>query len=74
MNDNSKSKAISAGAMLRRYGEQALRDVCSFMMSYCLRTHVIERTFVNYWKTGQKISTIVKGFGSVPASPTVGSS
>ena len=27
MNDNSKSKAISAGAMLRRYGEQALRDV-----------------------------------------------
>ncbi|KAJ3528736.1 hypothetical protein NM688_g7956 [Phlebia brevispora] len=25
-NDNSKSKAISAGAMLRRYGEQALRD------------------------------------------------
>ena len=27
LNDNSKSKAISAGAMLRRYGEQALRDV-----------------------------------------------
>ncbi|KAI0343106.1 hypothetical protein BDW22DRAFT_1356677 [Trametopsis cervina] len=25
-NDNSKKKAISAGAMLRRYGEQALRD------------------------------------------------
>ena len=27
VNDNSKSKAVSAGAMLRRYGEQALRDV-----------------------------------------------
>ncbi|KAI0077718.1 hypothetical protein K474DRAFT_1642714 [Panus rudis PR-1116 ss-1] len=26
INDNSKNKAISAGAMLRRYGEQALRD------------------------------------------------
>ena len=26
LNDNSKSKAVSAGAMLRRYGEQALRD------------------------------------------------
>lgn len=27
VNDNSKGAAISAGAMLRRYGEQALRDV-----------------------------------------------
>ncbi|CCM00373.1 uncharacterized protein FIBRA_02403 [Fibroporia radiculosa] len=26
VNDNAKSKAVSAGAMLRRYGEQALRD------------------------------------------------
>lgn len=26
MNDNSKSKAISAGAMLRRYGETALQE------------------------------------------------
>lgn len=26
-NDNAKTKAVSAGAMLRRYGEQALRDV-----------------------------------------------
>lgn len=26
LNDNAKSKAVSAGAMLRRYGEQALRD------------------------------------------------
>ncbi|THH01046.1 hypothetical protein EW026_g1577 [Hermanssonia centrifuga] len=25
-NDNAKTKAVSAGAMLRRYGEQALRD------------------------------------------------
>ena len=28
VNDNAKGAAISAGAMLRRYGEQALRDVC----------------------------------------------
>lgn len=27
VNDNSKGTAISAGATLRRYGEQALRDV-----------------------------------------------
>lgn len=26
LNDNSKSKAISAGAMLRRYGETALQE------------------------------------------------
>lgn len=28
MNDNAKGNAKSAGAQLRRYGEQALRDVC----------------------------------------------
>ena len=28
MNDNAKGPAKSAGALLRRYGEQALRDVC----------------------------------------------
>lgn len=27
INDNAKGAAISAGAVLRRYGEQALRDV-----------------------------------------------
>jgi len=27
INDNAKGAAISAGATLRRYGEQALRDV-----------------------------------------------
>jgi hypothetical protein len=32
VNDNAKHKATSAGAMLRRYGEQALRDVCLFML------------------------------------------
>jgi hypothetical protein len=30
MNDNAKGPAKSAGAQLRRYGEQALRDVRSF--------------------------------------------
>ena len=28
VNDNAKGFAKSAGAQLRRYGEQALRDVC----------------------------------------------
>lgn len=29
VNDNAKGPAKSAGALLRRYGEQALRDVCT---------------------------------------------
>jgi hypothetical protein len=29
VNDNAKGNAKSAGALLRRYGEQALRDVCN---------------------------------------------
>jgi hypothetical protein len=29
-NDNAKGPAKSAGAQLRRYGEQALRDVCFY--------------------------------------------
>ena len=33
VNDNAKGAAISAGAMLRRYGEQALRDVCSTLFT-----------------------------------------
>jgi hypothetical protein len=33
LNDNSKSKAISAGAMLRRYGEQALQEEIRELLS-----------------------------------------
>lgn len=36
VNDNSKGAAISAGATLRRYGEQALRDVRQNPFSYLL--------------------------------------
>ena len=32
VNDNAKGPAKSAGALLRRYGEQALRDVSSLMI------------------------------------------
>lgn len=33
LNDNAKSKAVSAGAMLRRYGEQALQDEIRELLS-----------------------------------------
>lgn len=33
MNDNAKSKAVSAGAMLRRYGESALQEEIRQLMS-----------------------------------------
>ncbi|KAH9072134.1 hypothetical protein EDB83DRAFT_2541495 [Lactarius deliciosus] len=33
VNDNAKGPAKSAGAQLRRYGEQALRDVCTSFVS-----------------------------------------
>lgn len=33
MNDNAKSKAVSAGAMLRRYGEQALQEEIQALMT-----------------------------------------
>jgi len=39
VNDNSKGAAISAGAMLRRYGEQALRDVRQLSGSCVLAEH-----------------------------------
>ena len=32
MNDNAKGFAKSAGAQLRRYGEQALQDVCRIIL------------------------------------------
>lgn len=42
VNDNAKSKAVSAGAMLRRYGEQALRDVriTTFVHSFLLSVSI----------------------------------
>jgi hypothetical protein len=50
LNDNAKSKAVSAGAMLRRYGEQALRDVsCKLPLTYGLADlPVITRIFAVY--------------------------
>ena len=41
LNDAAGKKAISAGAMLRRYGEQALRDVRGYFLptSFVIGTH-----------------------------------
>lgn len=41
VNDNSKGAAISAGAMLRRYGEQALRDVSEPSFSFAIAEHTL---------------------------------
>ena len=41
LNDAAGKKAISAGAMLRRYGEQALRDVRGFLpTAFVIGTHL----------------------------------
>lgn len=44
INDNAKGPAKSAGAQLRRYGEQALRDVSGFVRS--MEVKVIANCFV----------------------------
>lgn len=44
INDNSKGNAKSAGAQLRRYGEQALRDVSLAVMYHACRFNVLTRT------------------------------
>jgi hypothetical protein len=41
VNDNSKGAAISAGAMLRRYGEQALRDVSEPLCLFAITKHIL---------------------------------
>ncbi|KAI1793571.1 hypothetical protein LXA43DRAFT_942466 [Ganoderma leucocontextum] len=47
LNDNAKSKAVSAGAMLRRYGEQALRDdIRNLLADWADEIHDSERIFI----------------------------
>ncbi|KAF9245288.1 hypothetical protein BU15DRAFT_85621 [Melanogaster broomeanus] len=47
VNDNSKGAAISAGAMLRRYGEQALRDdIRNLLQDWAEDIHECERIFI----------------------------
>lgn len=46
-NDNTKSKAVSAGAMLRRYGEQALRDdIRNLLQDWAEEIDECERIFI----------------------------
>ncbi|KAI0644179.1 hypothetical protein C8Q79DRAFT_132200 [Trametes meyenii] len=47
LNDNAKSKAVSAGAMLRRYGEQALRDdIRTLLQDWAEDIHECERIWI----------------------------
>jgi len=67
LNDNAKGPAKSAGALLRRYGEQALRDVeiCDFFQRICI--DFLIRIFAACFSIGLRISMHVNEFGFVPA-------
>ncbi|WVF65785.1 hypothetical protein IAT40_000519 [Kwoniella sp. CBS 6097] len=55
LNDNAKSKAVSAGAMLRRYGEQALQEEIRALMSdWEEDLNASERIFVRASTHGKK--------------------
>ena len=55
LNDNAKSKANSAGAMLRRYGEQALQeDIRSLMRDWEEHIEASERVFLRASTHGKK--------------------
>lgn len=61
VNDNAKGFAKSAGAQLRRYGEQALREVCSFS---CARGAFIDgmqdiRALLADWKDDVDASELI---------------
>ena len=55
MNDNAKSKAVSAGAMLRRYGEQALQEeIRALMIEWEEDIALSERVFIRASTHGKK--------------------
>lgn len=55
MNDNAKSKAVSAGAMLRRYGEQALQEeIRQLMIDWEEDIAASERIFIRASTHGKK--------------------
>ncbi|WVR03805.1 hypothetical protein IAU60_000801 [Kwoniella sp. DSM 27419] len=55
LNDNAKSKAVSAGAMLRRYGEQALQEeIRALMTDWEEEIEASERIFVRASTHGKK--------------------
>ncbi|THH28572.1 hypothetical protein EUX98_g5608 [Antrodiella citrinella] len=54
--DNAKSKAVSAGAMLRRYGEQALRDdIRNLLTEWAEEIDECERVFIRASVSNRKI-------------------
>ncbi|KAI0372738.1 hypothetical protein BV20DRAFT_1014803 [Pilatotrama ljubarskyi] len=56
INDNSKNKAISAGAMLRRYGEQALRDdIRNLLTDWAEEIHECERIWIRASVSNRRI-------------------
>jgi hypothetical protein len=55
LNDNAKSKAVSAGAMLRRYGEQALQEeIRALMTEWEDDIALSERVFIRASTHGKK--------------------
>ncbi|WVQ79107.1 hypothetical protein IAT38_001201 [Cryptococcus sp. DSM 104549] len=55
LNDNAKSKAVSAGAMLRRYGEQALQEeIRALLIDWAEDIHASERIFIRASTHGKK--------------------
>lgn len=56
INDNNKSKAISAGAMLRRYGEQALQEeIRALLIDWADDIHASERIFIRASTHGKNL-------------------
>ncbi|TXT12890.1 hypothetical protein VHUM_01291 [Vanrija humicola] len=55
LNDNAKSKAVSAGAMLRRYGEQALQEeIRALLTEWQEDLELSERIFIRASTHGKK--------------------
>ncbi|KAF8845186.1 hypothetical protein BDN67DRAFT_962128 [Paxillus ammoniavirescens] len=56
INDNAKGAAVSAGAMLRRYGEQALRDdIRNLLQDWAEDIHECERIFIRASVSNRRI-------------------
>ncbi|KAJ6496791.1 hypothetical protein DFH09DRAFT_341711 [Mycena vulgaris] len=76
LNDNAKGNAKSAGAQLRRYGEQALRDdIRNLIQEWAEEIDACERIWIRASGTNRKIfvdyedSVIAKGDGRLRTFP-----